>query len=119
MKQAYHIQLIEYTAPTLIMKTLGIEEQFRSGTVKLFQMKQVERDLLILLHEDRYSEQQIQYAVKQISDMLTVVETMEYLCNVMEVADCNRNRVTSKRTVLKKVFARKEHKPFEFIIHKN
>lgn len=101
------------------MKTLGIEEQFRSGTVKLFQMKQVERDLLILLHEDRYSEQQIQYAVKQISDMLTVVETMDYLCNVMEVADCNKNRVTSKRTILKKVFARREHKPFEFIIHKN
>jgi hypothetical protein len=82
-------------------------------------MKQVERDLLILLHEDRYSEQQIQYAVKQISDMLTMVETMEYLCKVMEVADCNKNRFSSKRTVLQKVFARKDHKPFEFIVHKN
>lgn len=82
-------------------------------------MKQVERDLLILLHEDRYSEQQIQHAVKQISDMLTMVETMEYLCKVMEVADCNKNRFSSKRTVLQKVFARKDHKPFEFIVHKN
>jgi hypothetical protein len=82
-------------------------------------MKPVERDLLILLHEDRYSEQQIQYAVKQISDMLTMVETMEYLCNVMEVADCNKNRITSKRSVLQKAFSRKEHKAFEFIVHKN
>jgi len=82
-------------------------------------MKPVERDLLILLHEDRYSEQQIQYAVKQISDMLTMVETMEYLCNVMEIADCNKNRISSKRKVLEKVFARKAHKPFEFVVHKN
>lgn len=99
------------------MKTPA-EIKFR-GTVKLFQMKPVERDLLILLHEDRYSEQQIQYAVKQISEMLTTVETVEYLCNVMEVADCNKNRISNKRSVLQKVFARKEHKPFEFIVHRN
>lgn len=82
-------------------------------------MKQVERDLLFVLHEDRYSEQQIQHAVKQINEMLAVVETMDYLCNVMEVADCNKNRITSKRTILQKALSRKDVKPFEFIIHKN
>ncbi|HEY1167110.1 hypothetical protein [uncultured Chitinophaga sp.] len=82
-------------------------------------MKPVERDLLILLHEERYNEQQIQFAVKQISEMLTVVETMDYLCAVMEVVDCNKNRVTSKRSVLEKVFSRKTQRPFEFVIHKN
>ncbi|WP_343691433.1 hypothetical protein [Chitinophaga sp.] len=82
-------------------------------------MKQVERDLLFVLHEDRYSEQQIQNAVRQINEMLSMVETMEYLCNVMEVADCNKNKVSSKRTVLQKALSRKEVKPFEFIIHKN
>jgi hypothetical protein len=82
-------------------------------------MKQVERDLLFVLHEDRYSEQQIQNAVKQINEMLAVVETMDYLCNVMEVADCNRNRISSKRTILQKALTRKDVKPFEFIIHKN
>jgi len=82
-------------------------------------MKPVERDLLILLHEERYNEQQIQFAVKQISEMLTVVETMDYLCAVMEVVDCNKSRVTSKRAVLEKVFSRKTQRPFEFVIHKN
>jgi len=82
-------------------------------------MKPVERDLLILLHEERYNEQQIQFAVKQISEMLSVVETMDYLCAVMEVADCNKSRVSSKRTVLEKVFARKTQRAFEFVIHKN
>ncbi len=84
-----------------------------------FSMKPVERDLLILLHEERYNEQQIQFAVKQISEMLTVVETMEYLCAVMEVVDCNKSRVTSKRSVLEKVFARKTQRAFEFVVHKN
>lgn len=74
---------------------------------------------MILLHEERYNEQQIQFAVKQISEMLTVVETMDYLCAVMEVADCNKSRVTSKRIVLEKVFSRKTQRPFEFVIHKN
>lgn len=82
-------------------------------------MKQVERDLLFVLHEDRYSEQQIQNAVRQINEMLSMVETMEYLCNVMEVADCNKNKVSSKRILLQKALSRKDVKPFEFIIHKN
>ncbi|SFW41872.1 hypothetical protein [Chitinophaga sancti] len=82
-------------------------------------MKQVERDLLFVLHEDRYSEQQIQNAVRQINEMLSMVETMEYLSNVMEVADCNKNKVSSRRTILQKALSRKEVKPFEFIIHRN
>lgn len=82
-------------------------------------MKPVDRDLLILLHEDRYTEQQIQSAVRQISEMLSLIETMDYLCAVMEVMDCNKSRITSKRTVLEKAISRKSHKPFEFIIHKN
>ncbi|RAI98703.1 hypothetical protein LX64_04688 [Chitinophaga skermanii] len=82
-------------------------------------MKPVERDLLILLHEDRYSEQQIQFEVKQISDMLTHVETMDFIATATEVADCNKRRVSSKRTLLEKAFGRKAPKPFEFIIHKN
>ncbi|QEH40165.1 hypothetical protein [Chitinophaga sp. XS-30] len=82
-------------------------------------MKPVERDLLILLHEDRYNEQEIQHEVKQISDMLSSVETMEYLTRATEVADCNRHRISSKRRVLERAFYRKEPKAFEFIIHKN
>lgn len=82
-------------------------------------MKPVERDLLILLHEDRYNEQQIQVAVKQISDMLMLVETMDYLCAVIEVADCNKCKISSKRSLLEKAFARKTAKAFEFVIHKN
>ncbi|MBV7528664.1 hypothetical protein [Chitinophaga sp. sic0106] len=82
-------------------------------------MKPVDRDLLILLHEDRYTEQQIQSAVRQISEMLTLIETMDYLCAVMEVANCNKSKVTNKRPVLEKAISRKAHKPFEFIIHKN
>ncbi|WP_133177512.1 hypothetical protein [Chitinophaga parva] len=82
-------------------------------------MKPVERDLLILLHEDRYNEQQIQSAVKQISDMLSIIETMDYVVSVTEVVDCNKTRVSNKRSVLLKAFARKTPKPFEFIVHKN
>ncbi|AWO01576.1 hypothetical protein DLD77_07645 [Chitinophaga alhagiae] len=82
-------------------------------------MKPVERDLLILLHEDRYNEQEIQYEVKQISDMLSLVETMDYLATATEVADCNKHRVSSKRRVLERAFFRKEPKAFEFIVHKN
>lgn len=82
-------------------------------------MKPVDRDLLILLHEDRYTEQQIQYAVKQISEMLSLIETIDYMSAVMEVADCNKSRISSKRSVLEKAFARKTPKAFEFIIHKN
>ncbi|RAJ85453.1 hypothetical protein CLV59_102156 [Chitinophaga dinghuensis] len=82
-------------------------------------MKPVDRDLLILLHEDRYTEQQIQSAVRQISEMLTLIETMDYLCAVVEVANCNKSKVYNKRSVLEKAISRKAHKPFEFIIHKN
>jgi hypothetical protein len=82
-------------------------------------MKPVERDLLILLHEDRYNEQQIQNEVKQLSDMLSLIETMDYISTAAEVADCNKHRVSSKRSLLEKAFFRKEPRAFEFIIHKN
>jgi hypothetical protein len=93
-----------------------IREKKQSNVIS---MKPVERDLLILLHEDRYNEQEIQYEVKQISDMLSVVETMDYLAAATEVVDCNKHRVSSRRRVLERAFFRKEPKAFEFIVHKN
>jgi hypothetical protein len=103
----------EYT----LLKEIDVNNKRKQSNV--ISMKPVERDLLILLHEDRYNEQEIQYEVKQISDMLSLVETMDYLTSATEVADCNKHRVTSKRRVLERAFFRKEPKAFEFIVHKN
>jgi putative AlgH/UPF0301 family transcriptional regulator len=99
--------------------TLFSDVNIKRKQSNVISMKPVERDLLILLHEDRYNEQEIQYEVKQISDMLSLVETMDYLAQATEVADCNKHRVSSKRRVLERAFFRKEPKAFEFIVHKN
>ncbi|WP_119077788.1 hypothetical protein [Chitinophaga alhagiae] len=113
--------LSHYTLNRLVKKehVIEIDVNKKRKQSNVISMKPVERDLLILLHEDRYNEQEIQYEVKQISDMLSLVETMDYLATATEVADCNKHRVSSKRRVLERAFFRKEPKAFEFIVHKN
>lgn len=109
---------LSYTWKTY-RKGVHVVKDVRRKQSNVISMKPVERDLLILLHEDRYNEQEIQHEVKQISDMLSTVETLDYIVQATEVADCNKHRISNKRRVLERAFFRKEHKAFEFIIHKS
>jgi hypothetical protein len=85
----------------------------------LYFMKSVERDLLILLHEDKYDQAGIELEVKQITDLLTSIETPEFLVSAVELVDCNSHRITSKPKWVTRAISRKALRAFEFIVHKN
>ncbi|MHB1920651.1 MAG: hypothetical protein ACYCOO_00305 [Chitinophagaceae bacterium] len=82
-------------------------------------MKSLERDLLILLNETKYSETEIEQEVSQINHILSRVETLENMVQVTEILELNRGRLTNNPQVIRRVLHLKILKSFQFILHKN
>ena len=87
--------------------------------LKYHSMKPLERDLLILLNETKYSEKEIEEEVSQINIILSRVETLEGIAQGIEILELQRGRLSSHPRVIRKVLQLKKLKSFQFILHKN
>lgn len=82
-------------------------------------MDSVERDLLILLPEDRFSEVEIEKEAALLHKLLANAEKLEARITATEVIDINKNKVSNNPRLIAKMIDSKDLKPFQFIFNKN
>ena len=82
-------------------------------------MKTPNRDLLVLVKDDRLDKEAIEFELEQLNQLLFVFETVDNFCVAHEVFDLNRYRIVHNAKKIKQVMNQKELKPFEFIFNKN
>lgn len=82
-------------------------------------MKKSNRDLLVLVKDERLNEAAMEFELEQLNKILVTLETVECLCVVHEVFDLNKYRVFSKEKHIREVLQKKDLKPFVFISNKN
>lgn len=82
-------------------------------------MKTPNRDLLVLVKDDRLDEKSIAFELEQLNQLLIVFETLEKLCIAHEVFDMNRYKIIHKLPLIRQVIGQKELKPFVFLFNKN
>lgn len=82
-------------------------------------MKVPNRDLLVLVKDDRMNEQEIENEVEKINKMLFHVESLEHICLAHEVIDMNSYKIIEKPHLVRKVLELPSEKAFQFIFNKN
>jgi hypothetical protein len=82
-------------------------------------MNKTNRDLLVLLKENGFNKEAVEFELEQINRMLTVYETVESLCIAHEVADLNKYRMLHKHRHISEVLKQRELRPFTFLLNKN
>lgn len=82
-------------------------------------MKSTNRDMLVLVKDEKMGSDSIMMEMERIGKMLMAVETRDSMCIAHEVIDLNRcKKITSIRKV-DTVLQEKKLKPFVFILNKN
>lgn len=82
-------------------------------------MKTPNRDLLVLVKDDRLNQEAIELELERLNRLLMIFETLEKLCIAHEVFDMNRYRIMRKDAKIRSIIAQKELKPFVFLFNKN
>jgi hypothetical protein len=82
-------------------------------------MKTPNRDLLVLVKNDRLNEKAMELELEKLNQLLFNFETIDNLCIAHEVFDLNIYRIHNNLKLLKKVINKKRLKPFEFLSNKN
>lgn len=82
-------------------------------------MKTPNRDLLVLVKDDRLDKDAIEFELEQLNQMLLIFETVDNLCVAHEVFDLNRYKVFKMVKHIRPVISQKELKPFVFLFNKN
>jgi hypothetical protein len=82
-------------------------------------MKKPNRDLLVLVKEDRLSKEAIEFELEQLHKLLIDSETVDSMCVAHEIADLNRYKMLHKHHFIRDVIKYKDLKPFVFLINKN
>lgn len=82
-------------------------------------MKTPNRDLLVLVKDDRLNQDAIELELERLNRLLMIFETLEKLCIAHEVFDMNRYRIMRKDAKIRSIIAQKELKPFVFLFNKN
>ena len=82
-------------------------------------MKRPNRDLLVLMKDERLDEDEIQNELEQLNQLLMYFETADNICLSHEVFDMNRYRIIRKPQQVQKIIDQKDVKPFVFISNKN
>lgn len=82
-------------------------------------MKKPNRDLLVLVKDERLTEAAMEFELEQLNRILVALETVECLCVVHEVFDLNKYRILSREKQIRHTLQKKELKPFVFISNKN
>jgi len=87
------------------------------GDIKIWEMKNYDRDLLVLYKADRYNDDLLQHEVECLHRILLEVERADVFCTANELA--TRHRITSKPRQIMKAARNYVLKPFHFLINKN
>jgi hypothetical protein len=82
-------------------------------------MKTPNRDLLVLVKDDRLNQEAIELELERLNRLLMIFETLEKLCIAHEVFDMNKYRIIRKDGKIRSVIAQRELKPFVFLFNKN
>lgn len=82
-------------------------------------MKKPNRDLLVLVKDERLNEAAMEFELEQLNQILLALETVECLCVVHEVFDLNKYKILAKEKQIRQVLQKKELRPFVFISNKN
>ena len=82
-------------------------------------MKTPNRDLLVLVKDDRLDKDAIEFELEQLNQLLFFFETVDNFCVAHEVFDLNKYKIIHNARVIREVMNRKELKPFVFISNKN
>lgn len=82
-------------------------------------MKTPNRDLLVLVKDDRLDKDAIEFELEQLNQMLLLFETVDNLCVAHEVFDLNKYRILHKLQQIRAVIGQKELKPFVFLFNRN
>ncbi len=80
-------------------------------------MHKYNRDIILLLKEERIHRRDIELQVKSLHVLIASVETMEVFCKTHELVV--RNRITQKKYRIAEVMRTTTLKPFYFLINKN
>lgn len=86
---------------------------------RLFEMKRLKRDLILLKKEDQLDELNIEREVECLNYLLQMVETISSLSRAHELIDMNRYKIHQDTNTVSKALKQKQDKPFQFIINKN
>lgn len=82
-------------------------------------MKSTNRDMLVLVKDEKMGSDSIMLEMERIGKMLISVETRESMCIAHEVIDINRNKKITSTHGVDRVLQEKNLKPFIFIFNKN
>jgi hypothetical protein len=82
-------------------------------------MKTPNRDLLVLVKDDRLDKEAIEFELEQLNQLLYVFETVDNFCVAHEVFDLNKYKIIHNAKKIRQVMKHKELKPFVFIFNKN
>jgi len=82
-------------------------------------MKNMERELLILLPEEFYDEVALQQEAGFLHRVLTQVDTLEHTAEAVEYLNLHRGGITQNKLRIENALRRPVLGHFQFIIHKN
>jgi hypothetical protein len=82
-------------------------------------MKTPNRDLLVLVKDEYLNNDEMEFELQQLNQLLLNFETLDNFCLAHEIFDLNRYKIIHNARFIQKVIKQKELKPFEFICNKN
>jgi hypothetical protein len=83
------------------------------------EMKNANRDLLVLIKDAQLNEKEIEQAVKQLNFLLLTQETVEVFCSVTDVINISKNKIITNPRKIKAIISQPTLQPFVFIYNKN
>lgn len=82
-------------------------------------MKRPERELLLLLPEDRYDHVTLEHEAVCLHQVLDEVDTLAHVTEVVEFLNLHRGGITNNRLRVEQALRRPLLGSFQFILHKN
>lgn len=89
----------------------------RNLRIKRTEMKNYNRDLLLLYRTDDYNEDLLQHEVECLHQLLRGVENNDCFCQAHELV--KRSKITSRHSAILDAASHPSLKPFYFLINKN
>ncbi len=82
-------------------------------------MKKPERELLLLLPEERYDDVALEHEALCLHQMLDQVDVIARVAEAVEFLNLHRGGITNHRLRIEQALLRPVLGPFQFILHKN
>jgi hypothetical protein len=82
-------------------------------------MKTPNRDLLVLVKDEFLNNDDMEFELEKLNQLLLSFETMDKFCVAHEIFDMNKFKIIHDSTIIQRIIKQKDLKPFEFICNKN